>query len=109
VAEVTALAEEAAMFRHTVLFCWKPEATSEQMEAAATQVALLPSLVPTVRAFASGSDAGVNEDNYDFALTADFDDAAGYLAYRDDPRHREIVAKFIAPILTERAAVQYEF
>jgi hypothetical protein len=97
------------VFRHSVLFCWRPEATPQQREAAAAQVARLPSLVPTVRAFASGSDAGVNEDNYDFAVTADFDDAAGYIAYRDDPAHREIVAKFIAPILAERAAVQYEF
>jgi hypothetical protein len=97
------------MFRHTVLFAWKPEATPEQKEEAASQVASLPTLVPTIRAFASGADAGVNPDNYDFAVTADFDDAAGYLTYRDDPRHREIVAKYLAPILAERAAVQYEF
>ena len=96
------------MFRHTVLFCWKPGATPEQKETAAAQVALLPSLVPSVRAFASGPDAGVNPDNYDFAVTADFDDVAGYLAYRDDPRHREIVSTYITPILAERSAVQYE-
>lgn len=49
------------------------------------------------------------EGNYDFAVTADFDNVAGYLAYRDHPRHREIVANYIAPIRAEGAAVQYEF
>ena len=97
------------MFRHSVLFVWKPEATAEEKAEAAAQIASLPSIVPTVRAFASGPDAGVNEDNFDFAATADFDDAAGYLEYRDNPRHREIVAKYVTPILAERAAVQYEF
>lgn len=42
-------------------------------------------------------------------VTADFDNVAGYLAYRDHPRHREIVANYIAPIRAEGAAVQYEF
>lgn len=97
------------MFRHIVLFAWNQEATEEQKAEAAAQVASLPTLVPTIRAFASGADARVNADNYDFAVTADFDDVAGYLAYRDDPRHREIVAKYISPIRAERAAIQYEF
>jgi len=97
------------MFRHTVLFAWKPEATPEEKQEAAARIASLPSLLPTVRAFAAGPDARVNADNFDYAVTADFDDEAGYLKYRDDPRHREIVAKYIAPITAERAAVQYEF
>jgi hypothetical protein len=97
------------MFRHIVLFAWNQEATEEQKAEAAAQVASLPTLVPTIRAFASGADARVNADNYDFAVTADFDDVAGYLAYRDDPRHREIVARYISPIRAERAAIQYEF
>lgn len=97
------------MFRHTALFRWKPEATPEQKDETAAQLALLPSLVPSLRAFASGADEGLNEGNYDFAVTADFDDVAGYLAYRDDPRHREIVTRFVAPILAGRATIQYSF
>jgi hypothetical protein len=97
------------MFRHIVLFAWNQEATEEQKAEAAAQVASLPALVPTIRAFAFGADAGINSGNYDFAVTADFDDVAGYLAYRDDPRHREIVAKYLSPIRAERAAIQYEF
>lgn len=97
------------MIRHTVLFTWKPEATEEEKERVATEVAKLPSIVPSVRAFVSGPDAGLNQGNFDFAVTADFDDEAGYVAYRDDPGHREIVQRYITPILDRRAAVQFEF
>jgi Stress responsive A/B Barrel Domain len=96
------------MIRHTVLFKWSEQATEEQKQEAYGQLAKLPSLVPSVRAFASGTDAGLNQGNFDFAVTADFDDEAGYLAYRDDPGHRDIIARFIVPILAERAAIQFE-
>jgi hypothetical protein len=99
---------EAAMLRHIVLLVWKHDATHEQKAEAAAQLALLPGLVPTIRAFASGPDVGIRAENFDFAVTADFDDAAGYLAYRDDPRHVEMVDKYIAPIRAEGAAVQFE-
>jgi hypothetical protein len=97
------------MVRHIVLLAWKQEATAEQKAEAASQLASLPTLVPAIRAFASGADIGVTKNAYDFAVAADFDDAAGYLAYRDDPRHREIVATYIAPIRAGAATVQYEF
>jgi hypothetical protein len=40
-------------------------------------------------------------------VTADFDDEAGFFAYRDDPAHREIIARTIAPIMAQRVAVQF--
>ena len=97
------------MIRHVVLFRWKPEATEEQKKQAAAEVAKLPSMVPSVLGFASGSDIGVNQGNFEFSVTADFEDEDGYLAYRDDPGHREVVAEYIAPILAERAAIQFRF
>jgi stress responsive alpha/beta barrel protein len=97
------------MIRHTALFKWAADATDEQKQAAATEVAKLPSIVSSIRAFASGPDAGINPGNFNFGVTADFDDEAGYLAYRDDPAHREIVQRYITPIAAQRAAVQYEF
>jgi hypothetical protein len=97
------------MIRHTVLFKWAAEATDDQKKAAATEVGKLPSTVPSVRGFASGPDAGLAAPgNFDFAVTADFDDEAGYLAYRDDPGHREVVQRYLTPIIAQRAAVQFE-
>ncbi len=97
------------MIRHTVLFSWKPEATEEEKQQAAAEVAKLPSVIPSVRAFVAGPDIGLNQGNFDFAVTADFDDEAGYLAYRDDPGHRDMVQRFILPIAAQRAAVQFEY
>jgi Stress responsive A/B Barrel Domain len=97
------------MIRHVVLFHWKPEATDEQKQRAADELAKLPSLVPTILGFALGPDAGINQGNADFAVTADFDDESGYLAYRDDPRHQEIVTGHVGPIVANRTAIQLRF
>jgi hypothetical protein len=97
------------MIRHVGLFRWKPEATQEQKKQVAREIATLPSVVPTIRGFELGPDIRVNEGNWDFCVTADFDGEAGYIAYRDDPAHRQIVADLLAPILAERAAVQFEY
>jgi Stress responsive A/B Barrel Domain len=97
------------MIRHNVLFKWKPEATDEQKQQVATELAKLPSIVPSLRAFASGPDAGLAQSNFDFAVSADFDDEAGFFAYRDDPAHREVVERYILPITAQRVAVQFEF
>jgi hypothetical protein len=96
------------MIRHVVLFQWKPEATDEQKRFVATALAALPTLVPSIRAFALGSDAGINEGNADFVVIADFDDEAGYLAYRDDPDHRAIVTKHLGPLVANRIAIQFQ-
>lgn len=95
------------MFRHVVMFRWTDEATDEQKRRVATELTRLPAAVDSLRAYTFGSDAEVNTGNYDFAVVADFDDVAGYVKYRDDPTHRAIITEHIAPIIAERAAVQF--
>ena len=97
------------MIRHNVLFRWKPEATNEEREQVATELAKLPSIVPSLRAFVCGPDVGLAQGNFDFAVSADFDDEAGFYAYRDDPVHREIIERRILPITAQRVAVQLRF
>jgi Stress responsive A/B Barrel Domain len=92
-----------------VMFRWVPEATREQKERVKDELGRLPSLVPQVRAFHLGEDLGlVGDVNFDFAVAADFDDLAGYLAYRENAEHRTIVETFVQPIVGARGAVQYE-
>jgi hypothetical protein len=92
-----------------VMFRWIPEATREQKERVKSELGRLPALIPQVRAFHLGEDLGlVGDVNFDFALAADFDDLAGYLAYRENAEHRKIVETFIQPIAGARGAVQYE-
>jgi stress responsive alpha/beta barrel protein len=97
-----------SMIRHVVVFNWKPEATSEQVEQIATELRKLVAGLPAVKAYTCGADAGITQGNADFAVVADFDDEAGFVSYRDDPGHREIIARLIAPIIAQRAGTQIE-
>jgi len=96
------------MIRHVVMFRWASGATQEQRQRVAAELSRLPALVPSLRDYRIGTDLGLNPGNFDFAVAADFDDADGYLAYRDHREHQAIIAAFIRPITGERAAVQYE-
>ncbi|HLX46848.1 MAG TPA: Dabb family protein [Streptosporangiaceae bacterium] len=96
------------MLRHVVLLAWKPEASEEQKQRVAAELSKLPSLIPAIRAYQFGPDAGISEGTFDFGIVADFDDADAYRSYRDDPRHRAVIDQNITPILDRRAAVQYE-
>ena len=97
------------MFRHVVMFRFTDEATDEQKEAIRAGLGRLPDLISEIRAYRFGDDAGLNEGNFDFVVTADFDDADGFLAYRDHPDHKKLVAEVLAPCVAKRAAVQFEW
>lgn len=97
------------MIRHIVLFTWKPDTTDEAKAKVGSELSLLSKTMPGIRAYHFGADAGlVAAGNADFALTADFDDADAYLAYRNHPAHLEVLEKTIKPILQLRVAVQLE-
>ncbi len=97
------------MIRHVVMFRWTAEATEEQKRQVAAELRRLPALLPVLRAYHVGPDLGLAEGNFEFAVVADFDDLEGWQVYRDHPEHRDIIARFIQPIATQRAAVQYQF
>ena len=96
------------MFRHVVLFNWTEDATDAQKHALAGELRKLPDVIDSIRLYHVGPDAGINPGNCDFAVVADFDDAEGYLAYRDHPAHRTVVEHYVNPIVASRSAVQYE-
>jgi Stress responsive A/B Barrel Domain len=96
------------MIRHVVLFAWTDEATSEQKQRVADELRALPPQMSGLRAYHVGHDAGLVDGNADFAVVADFDDVASFLAYREHPAHRAVINDSIAPITRQRSAVQYE-
>ena len=96
------------MFRHVVMMRWKPEATAGEKAAVVDGLRELPGLIREIRSYSIGTDAGINEGNFDLVVVADFDDAAGYVVYRDHPDHQAVIQVRIRPILAERAAVQYD-
>ncbi|HEV7534148.1 MAG TPA: Dabb family protein, partial [Acidimicrobiia bacterium] len=63
------------MFRHVVMVRLTQEMTGEQKEALRAGLGRLPEVIPDIRAYRFGDDVGLNEGNFDFVVTADFDDA----------------------------------
>ncbi|TYB54789.1 Dabb family protein [Nonomuraea sp. PA05] len=94
------------MIRHIVLFTWTEAATAEQKAAVTAELRKLPGLIPQLRAYMVGEDAGINQGNHEYAVVADFDSVDDYLVYRDHPDHQKVIADSIKPILASRAAVQ---
>jgi hypothetical protein len=96
------------MIRHVVLFTWDDEMTDELEQQAAAELTALSAKLAGLRAYHAGPDIGLVEGNFDFAVVADFDDAASYVAYRDHPEHQDIIARLTRPHARSRAAVQFE-
>ena len=97
------------MFRHVVMFRWRADSTDKQRAAAVAALHAFAADVTDLGVVTVGPDAGLVQGNYDIVVMAEFADSDGYLAYAADPRHRELVANHIAPILDTRAAVQSSF
>ncbi|WP_248964189.1 Dabb family protein [Sphaerisporangium perillae] len=97
------------MFRHVVMFTWVAGATEEQKAEVEAGLKGLPAVIPEIRRYDIGTDAGITPGNYEFAVVADFDSAEDYLVYRDHPVHRAVIADIIRPIVANRASVQYSF
>jgi hypothetical protein len=96
------------MIRHVVLFTWDDAMTEETEQQFGAELTALAPRIAGLRAYRAGPDAGLVEGNFDFAVVADFDDAASYLAYRDNDEHRDIIGRLSRPHTKVRASVQYE-
>jgi hypothetical protein len=96
------------MIRHVVTFRWQPGTTEEQRLQVAADLATLPPLMTGLVAFHCGPDLGLVEGTAEFAVTADFENARAYLAYRNHPEHQAVMARSINPIVAQRIAVQFE-
>ena len=93
--------------RHVVTFVFVDDATDEQIAAVTEALETLPGLIPEIRDYRVGRDAGINEGNQQYAVVADFENVDDYLVYRDHPAHLAVIAERIRPILGSRAAVQF--
>ena len=79
----------------------------EAVDAMIDALRELPSLIPSIRTYAVGRDAGLREGNAAVGITATFDDEAGWKEYVDHPDHQRVINDHIAPIRTSRESVQF--
>ncbi|WP_420435700.1 Dabb family protein [Candidatus Poriferisocius sp.] len=96
------------MIRHVVMFKFRDDADEAQRQAVHDAIATMPEVTGVTEAYAIGPDLGLAEGNFDFAVVGDFADQAAYETYRDNLEHRRIINEIIRPVVTERAAIQYE-
>lgn len=94
------------MFRHVVMMRWHPGTSSEVIEALGAELAALHERTPTLLDYRYGPDAGLAEGNWDYVVVADFATEDHFVAFRDDPDHRLLIERAIAPHRADRAAVQ---
>ncbi len=94
--------------RHISLLTFRDDTTGDQLDAIIAALRGLPGQIPEIRSYVVGADLGLAEGNASLAIVADFDDAAGYEAYRDHPAHQAVAAELIVPVLAGRAAIQHD-
>lgn len=96
--------------RHIVAWKLAAEDADTRAEHAREVTARLSSLagvVPSIRALSVGPNVAYPDTNWDLALVADFDDAAGLDAYQVHPAHQD-VAVYVRSVVSERATVDFE-
>ncbi len=96
------------MIRHVVLLEFRASTPDGHVEQVVERLWELPSQVPSLRGYTVGRDLGLADGNAHLAVAGDFDDVAGYVAYRDHPAHRAVIDELILPQLQSRSAVQFE-
>lgn len=96
------------MVRQMILVRWTEHATEEMKRDVAQGLLGLRQQIDVIRDVRLGFDLGFRPDNYDFAVSVDFDCSDDYLAYRDHPAHMQVVTELIRPAMAERAGAVFE-
>jgi len=91
---------------HVAVFTWKPGTSDEEVQVLHDALATLPGLIPEIRSYRIGPDAGLSVGNDRYAVVAEFDDVEAYQRYAKDPRHRDLIQRLVKPLLGTRHAVQ---
>lgn len=94
------------MLRHVVMFRWSSDSSEADRRAAVQALHEFGESITDLGRLTVGADAGMAQDNFDAVVVVDFPDADGYRRYVDDPRHVDVVTRYVRPILAERAAAQ---
>ena len=96
------------MIRHIALFRLKPDAPEGARASLEEGLFQLAQTISDIAAYDYGEDLGLREGNFDFAVVADFIDAAAFWRYANHPDHQAFIRERITPVVDERVSVQFE-
>ncbi len=96
------------MIRHIALFRFKDDVSTDDIDRLDAGLGSLPGKVPSIRGFTTGRDLGINDETWDYAVVADFDDIDGYRAYHEHPAHVDVVTTLTKPLTADLKRVQFE-
>jgi hypothetical protein len=89
------------------MFRWVVGTTEEQVQALHQALRRLPEVIPELRGYRVGPDAGLTEGNWEFVVVAEFDGADAWRAYLAHPAHQQVIAEHVRSMVAERVSVQY--
>lgn len=95
----------ALMIRNVVVGRLRPGVDVSAVAPALAAVAALS--VPGRTGSHVGTDLGLRDGSWDFAITADFADEESYRAYDADPEHNRIRTELFGPYCSDFARVQF--
>lgn len=98
-----ALSRVDAVINHIVLLRWHPGIEPDRVAQFTDALRNLPSVIPQIRTYVCG--AGIHDGNWDFGISASFDDVAAWRVYDEHPVHNEARA-IVAAHTADRAAAQ---
>ena len=93
--------------RHVVVFTFRPGTSPEQVAELKRRLEELPAVVPQIRAYQVGPDATDGTDNYDFAVTGEFDslddfeEAIRSLALLDHPSLKGLLRRVVGKVFND--------
>jgi hypothetical protein len=94
------------MVVHIVMFRFRDEDKTANIEKVKTMLEALPEKIAVLKSMEVGVDFLHSERSMDLVLTSTFDDKDGLEAYRVHPAHQEVVA-FIKEVTLESRVVDY--
>ena len=94
------------MFKHIVMWRFKPEVKQEDQLEMKRQLEALLDVVPSLQAIEVGLNVSEGDAAFDVVLTTLFEDKASFQAYAMDPLHLEVV-DFVRRLVCDRAVVDY--
>ncbi len=95
------------MLRHVVMMQMSDDATDADIAAIVDGLETLPGLVPEIRSYSVGRDAGLADGNFQVVVIGEFDDEDGFARYNSNIDHQAVIVGRIRPFMTGRSAVQY--